>query len=161
MASHKKTKPCWIVVADGGRARIIVRAEHDRGYETIRSIESAVRDKRSAELGSERPGRAAERASGLRHAIEPRMDRHNQAKQQFAALVAETINRAGQRGEFRSLVLIAPTRQLAAIRERLAPPIIANLAGVIAKDLTKTPNADLPIHITPDGIVRKTGRELS
>lgn len=161
MASGKQKEPCWIVVADGGRARIVVRAVHDRGYETIRSIESAARGKRTLELGSERPGRATERASGLRHAIEPRTDRHEEAKQQFAAVLAETINRAGKRGEFSSLLLIAPTRQLAAIRKRLAPEVVESLAGTIAKDLTKTPDSELPSHLAADALARKKRAELS
>lgn len=161
MASGKHAKPCWIIVADGGRARIVVRAAHDRGYETIRSIESASRDKRSAELGSERPGRTTEHASGLGHAIEPRIDRHAQAKQEFADVVAETVNHAWKRGEFGSLVLIAPVRQLAAIRKRLAPEIVANLSGTIAKDLTKTPDSELSTHLAASALAKKKGVEVS
>jgi protein required for attachment to host cells len=159
MRSRTQTEPCWIVVADGGRARILVRAAHDRGYETIRSIESATRDKRSAALGSERPGRTTERASGLRHAIEPRTDAHQQGKHEFATLIAETINRAGKREDFRSLVLVAPVRQLAAIRRQLAPAIIARLARTIAKDLTKVPDAALAPHIA--GNAHTDGKALS
>ncbi len=56
MLSLKRAQPCWILIADGGRARIVVRAAHDRSYETVRSIESAATEKRSVELGNECPG---------------------------------------------------------------------------------------------------------
>jgi protein required for attachment to host cells len=161
MASGKQNQTCWIVVADGGRARIVVRAAHDRGCETIRCIESVARGKRSAQLGSERPGRVSERASGLRHALEPRTDRHEGAKRQFAAVLAEAINRAGKRGEFGSLLLIAPARQLAAIRKRLAPEVVQSIAGTIAKDLTKTPDSELSGHLVADAMTRRKGAGLS
>jgi len=140
--------PIWIVIADGGRARIVVRAAHDRGFETIRSFDAAAAHQSSAALGSERPGRTGERASGLRHAIEPRADRHQQAKEVFAELVADTINQAAGRGEFLSFVLIAPTRLLPTIRDGLDARARDMLVGSLAKDLTKVPDGDLPAHLT-------------
>lgn len=150
MAGRKALKQpvVWIVIADGARARIVARAPHDRGFETIRALESAAAHKKTAALGSERPGRATERATGLRHAMEPRADRHQQAKEAFAALLAETINRAGIRGDFQSFVLVAPSRQLAAIRRALDARSQDMLTGTLAKDLTKVPDGELPTHLS-------------
>lgn len=139
--------PVWIVIADGGRARVVVRATHDRGFETIRSFDAVAAHQSSAALGSERPGRTGERASGLHHAIEPRTDRHQQAKKAFAALVADTINQAAGSGEFLSVILIAPTRVLATIRGGLDARARDMVAGSLAKDLTKVPDGDLPAHL--------------
>jgi protein required for attachment to host cells len=146
----------WIVIADGEHARFVALTEHERGYETVRAIDSATAHLKTAALGSERPGRATERATGLRHALEPRSDRHRQAKAAFGALVADTINQAVARGECISFILVAPTHQLAAIRKRLDPAAAARLSDSLAKDLTKVPDGELASHLLP---LQQSGRK--
>jgi len=137
----------WIVIADGGRARIVTPAADGRGYETLRAIDAASAHLRTTELGSDKPGRTMERATGMHHSMQPRSDRHQAAKQEFVGVVAEIINHAAARGEFGSLVLVAPSRQLAALRHGLDAAASGKLAGSLSKDLTKVPDGELASHL--------------
>ena len=55
------------------------------------SFDSADRHERSHDLGRDRPARVKESANAARHAVEPRRDLHEAAKEDFVALVAAEI----------------------------------------------------------------------
>ena len=75
----KKAK-LWYVIADGGRARFV--EQDDRGaFRTVSNFVSTELHKRSEELGLDRPARVQESASPARHAVEPKRDLHDAAKE--------------------------------------------------------------------------------
>ena len=154
--STAKQAPPWIVIADGEHARIVAMAAHGRGYETVRAIDSSAAHLKTAALGSERPGRTTERATGLRHAVEPRSDRHRQAKLAFGGVVAAALNQAVADNDCSSFVLVSPSRQLAEIRRNLDAAACSRMTGSLAKDLTKVPDGELSSHLrTPQGAAGK------
>ena len=144
MAKHPRI---WFVIADGSRARIVVPTEKPGAYATLRELVSADAHLSSHELGSDSPGRAQESAGIGRHAIEPRVDMHDQAKERFAQEVAAALNTAAAQDEFDSLVLVAPPRIAAPLRHALTAGVRGKIAGELAKDLTKTPNDELGSHL--------------
>jgi protein required for attachment to host cells len=142
----------WYVVADGGRARIVQKrarqGDRQEAFDTLREFVSADLHRATHELGAERPGRTRESATSARHAVQPRQDLHQAAKQNFAHEVAALLNEAGQRDEFDTLVLVAPAHVLGDLRQALDEPTRRKVTAQLQKDLTKVPNADLAKHFT-------------
>ena len=141
------TKPrlCY-VIADGGRARFVERDEQG-AYRTVLSFVAAELHKRSRDLGRDRPARVKESANVARHAVEPRRDLHEAAKEDFVALVAEKIEAEHGRGQFDSIVLVAPPGVLTELKQKLSKPIAALVIKDLQKDLTKVPDHDLAEHL--------------
>jgi protein required for attachment to host cells len=143
----KKAK-IWYVIADGGRARFVERDENG-AFRTVVSFVAAELHARSSDLGRDRPARVKESANAARHAVEPRRDLHEAAKEDFVKLVAEQLEAEHKRGQFDSLVLVAPPRVLTELKQKLSKPIAELVVDDLQKDLTKVPNHDLTEHLTP------------
>jgi protein required for attachment to host cells len=137
----------WIVVADGQRARILVRRRERPGLETIRALESAHAHRKSAELGSSAPGRTQESVGAARHAIEPKLDLHGRDKGEFAAAVAALLDDAATRHEFDSLVVVALPRTAAAIRRAMRDETVRKIERQVARDLTKIADDEIASHL--------------
>lgn len=133
-----KQATTWIVVADGGQARFLETAD-DRRFALVGELVSPDRHDKAHELGRDRPGRSHESGTVTRHAIEPRGDPHGRAKQRFLGLVADQIGRAEASRRFDQLVLVAPRRQLDALRRQLADAAHDRIRLEIGKDLVKLP----------------------
>ena len=146
----KKKPKLWYVIADGGRARFVER--DDRGaFRTISSFVSTELHDKSSDLGRDRPARVKESANAARSAIEPRRDLKEAAKEDFIKLVAEQLDEEHERGQFESLVLVAPPGALTELRNSLSKPIASLVADDLQKDLTKVPDHDLTEHLAPAG----------
>jgi protein required for attachment to host cells len=145
----KKAK-IWYVIADGGRARFVARDENG-AFRTVLSFVAAELHARSSDLGRDRPARVMESAGPGRSAVEPRRDLHEAAKEDFVKLVAAQIEAEHGNGQFDSLVLVAPPGVLTELKQALAKPMAALVAGDLQKDLTKVPDHDLTGHLVPGG----------
>jgi protein required for attachment to host cells len=138
----------WYVIADGGRARFVERDENG-AFRTMVSFVASELHERSHDLGLDRPARAKESASPARHAIEPRRDLHQAAKEDFVKLVAEQLDEEHGRDQFDRLVLIAPPRVLTELKEKLSTSMAKIVVSDLQKDLTKVPDHDLTEHLAP------------
>jgi protein required for attachment to host cells len=143
----KKKKICY-VIADGGRARFVMRDEQG-AFRTISSFVSTELHAKSSDLGRDRPARVMESATPGRSAVEPRRDLKEAAKQDFVKLVAEQIDEEHGRGQFDSLVLVAPPGVLTELRNSLSKPMTELVVDGLQKDLTKVPDHDLTGHLAP------------
>ena len=110
-----------------------------------------------APQGGGPPGRAFESSGGARHAFEPRLDPHLAAKRDFLVWLADWVDQNAGNDAFDRLALIAPTRALADLREALGPAARSRLVGVLAKDLVKVPDHDIPSHLTWDTLHGEEG----
>lgn len=143
-----KNARIWYVIADGGRARFVERDERG-AFRTVASFVSTELHARSSDLGRDRPARVMESASPGRSAVEPRRDLKEAAKEDFVKLVAEELGVGHERGQFDSLVLVAPPGVLTELKKNLSKPIAKLVAGDLQKDLTKVPDHDLTEHLAP------------
>jgi protein required for attachment to host cells len=143
----KKKKICY-VIADGGRARFVMRDEQG-AFRTISSFVSTELHAKSSDLGRDRPARVMESATPGRSAVEPRRDLKEAAKQDFVKLVAEQIDEEHGRGQFDSLVLVAPPGVLTELRNSLSKSMAELVVDGLQKDLTKVPDHDLTGHLAP------------
>ena len=146
-----KNKTCWIIVADGTRARILANDGPGSGLRNTTNTDFISDNRKSRDIASDRPGRSEGGTSG-RHAMEPRVDSHQYEKQQFAREMAKRINDACHLGEFDSLILVAPPQTLGELRNALDKPALAKVSAELDKDLTKVAIHDLPKHI--EGAIR-------
>ena len=143
MAKHPTV---WIVVADGEHARFVAPAPK-RAFHTQRAFESASAHKKSSDLGTDRPTRSTESATGTSHAITPKHDLHDMEKQKFAHQVAHEINLASAQRAFDEVVLVAPAHTLKEIRDKLDTTTAAKLVGTLQKDLIRVPDHELAPHL--------------
>jgi protein required for attachment to host cells len=141
----KKAK-LWYVIADGGKARFV---ERDRrgAFRTAVSFVSTELHARTSDLGRDRPPRAQESATATRHAIEPRRDLKEAAKEDFVKLVAEQLDAERGRGSFDRLMLVAPPGVLTGLKESLSKEIAGLVADDLQKDLTNVPDHQLADHL--------------
>ena len=137
-----KQETTWLVVADGRRARIFSARTGDNGLNELHDLIGD--DRMTRDIGSDKPGRVQERGPAVRHGIEPRIDWHRQAKQQFAREVAEKVNEAGLKGGYERLVVVAPAEALGDLRKALSRHALDKLGAEVEKDLT---------HFTPHELV--------
>jgi protein required for attachment to host cells len=141
-----KQAKLWYVIADGGRARFVERDENG-AFRTVLSFVAAELHERSHDLGRDRPARVKESANTARHAVEPRRDLHEAAKEGFIAIVAEKIESEHGSGRFDRLVLVAPPGVLTELKQKLSKPMAELIAKDLQKDLTKVPDHDLAEHL--------------
>ena len=140
----RRTK--MIVISDGEHARFVKLAE-DNALRTEFCFDSASAHKRSSDLGSDKPGRGFESAAAGRHAVNQRHDLHELEKDKFSRYVGQRINEARASGGFDELIVVAPSRALAQIRETLQRATKDKLIGTLAKDLVKVPDHELRPHL--------------
>jgi protein required for attachment to host cells len=143
MAKHRNI---LILLADGEHARFIRPGPHNV-MQRDEALDSIAAHKRSADLGSDRPGAAVHSDSTAHHALAPRHDPHDLEKEKFAQFVARELNRAAAQNEFEELVLVAPAHTLTIIRDQLDGTAAARVVGTLAKDLVKTPDHELWPHL--------------
>ena len=143
-----KPSRIWYVIADGGRARFVAKDENG-AFRTVLGFVATDMHKRSSDLGRDRPARVKESANAARHAVEPRRDLHEAAKEDFIALVVEEIAAEHGNGQFDQLVLVAPPKVLPELKQKLSKPMAALVVNDLQKDLTKVPDHDLAEHLAP------------
>lgn len=141
----KKTK-VWYAIADGGRARFVER-DDGGAFRTVVSFDSTKAQAFTRDIGADRPGRVHNRVGPGRHAVEPRQDFKQEAKEDFVKLVADELAAEYGRGAFDKLMLVAPTGVLTELKRRLAKPVAELVVSDLQRDLTNVPDSDLGEHL--------------
>jgi protein required for attachment to host cells len=140
-----KRKTSWIIVEDGSRARILANEGPGTGLSVVAEHMAPQARAHTADLGSDRPGRAFDSTTPARHAMEPRVDWHRQEKERFIGKLAEDLGAAQQ--QFDRLILVAPPRVMGELHRRLDEPTRAKVAGELQKDLTWVALPELSAHL--------------
>ncbi len=127
-----------VLVADG-KKYLVLRNTGDIRRITL-SYEGGGEKENPAtrEQGSAPPGRAFSSAGTARSAMQ-QTDWHQIEEDRFAGQAAEMLGKLADAGDFEELVVVAPPRTLAALRECYSPPVASRLVAEIPKDLTKHP----------------------
>lgn len=129
----------WVLVADGRKALLLRNATDEArpDLKVLKVIEQPD-NPRTAEHGTDKPGRVTDAATGRHSAVE-QTDWHDLAERDFAAEVADTMERHHRDGDFSRLVVVAPARTLAAFRQRFSKELQGTVVAELDKDLTKHP----------------------
>lgn len=132
-----------IVVADGGSARFLTISPDHTSLTVQQTITASDIHLKTHDLMTERLGRGFESASPTRHAIAPKHDPHELAKEHFVQALAEKLNQDRQAGHFDELIIAVAPGQAATLRHALDAATTASVVELLAKDLTKTTASDI------------------
>ena len=142
-----KQNRTWIVVADGGQARILLYTGRASGVRQLPNTEFHDPHLPTHELVTDRQPRVHESLGATRHAVEPRIDPHEQRKEQFLAQLTEHLERAAERGEFERLVVVAPATALGELRKDFSSQLKQRLFAEFVHDYAHQTNDYVYSHI--------------
>lgn len=143
-ATPKKAQRTWIVVADGGHARILESGEPHSGV-ILRLEANSLAPKTAGKLAADRLPRTQESAGSARHAIEPRLSLKDHEKRVFAERLVGYLK--GSVGSFDQLVLVAPVRFLNLLRDSLPANVARKVAVTRGKDMTWMADSEVLAHL--------------
>ena len=129
----------WVLVGDGRKA-LVLRNEGDEMFPNLQAT-TVFKDQANpatAQLGTDRPGRTVEHFSGRRSSME-QTDWHEIAEHRFAQGVASTLCARDDAGEISALVVVAPPKTLAELRDAFSDSLRSKIIAEVNKDLTKHP----------------------
>ncbi|MCE1236839.1 MAG: host attachment family protein [Hyphomicrobiales bacterium] len=142
MPRMKIANGTWILVGDGRRA-MVLRNDGLAESPNLHCISSReTENPRTRDQGSDAPGRAFASVGAMRSAVDT-TDWHDEAEKRFAASLAADLNAAAHDGRYEHLIVVAPPRILAELRQDLSGEARARLRAEIDKDLTRHTIADI------------------
>lgn len=136
----------WVLVADGEKALFLRNTSKSRALSLEIVRKEAQDNPKTAEQGTDRPGRAGGGAYQPT-AIET-TDWHALAKERFAEDLADLLYRQAHRGRFSQIALVAPPTILGALRDRLHKEVADRVVAEIPKTLTNHPVAEIARLVT-------------
>ena len=142
----------WILIADGGRAKIYQAAGKGRIEE---KAEMAVAHPPTRELVSDRPGRTFDSAGPRRHAKEAPTDAHEKAETAFLRSIARKLDVSFRRKEFDRLIVVAAPRALGTLRNIFPGPLMNAVDREISHDLTGFSTPALETYLREHGVIRR------
>jgi protein required for attachment to host cells len=132
----------WVVVCDGAKA-LVLENVGDRKFPNLRTRETRQQEAAAThEIGSDAPGRAFQSVGTMRSAVE-QTDWHRQNEDRFLSTLAQDLDRAATKGEFKSLLLVAPPRALGVLRKHYTPRLREVLRAEVERDYVKLPVAEI------------------
>lgn len=137
----------WILIADGGRARVLENLGPGKGAREVQQMASHADLPRTHDLVTDRQSRVHESGNATRHAIEPKTDPHEQLKHKHLEAIAAHVDASLAAGAFDRLVVVAPPHVLGILRTAFTDRVRAAVTGELGKDLTKTPDHELASHL--------------
>lgn len=155
-ATRGKSKRTWIVVADGGHARILESETLHTGVAIRFEMHSDAR-LTGGKLAADRLPRAQESASSARHGIEPRTSLKQHEKDLFVARLADYLK--GGRSRFDHLVIVAPARIGKSLIDMLPAPVAAKVALTRNVDMTWMGVPEILKRLGPIGKQLQKSRE--
>ncbi|MBL8789934.1 MAG: host attachment protein [Rhizobiales bacterium] len=133
-----ETRKTWIVVADGGHARILLNKHRDEGVSELPLVSK--HDPRLAH-------HHRELASGVHHepVFKPTEEKRNEDR--FLNTLAETVQTGVAKKECDQLVLVAPATAMGLLRKALSKQTHQHVVAEIVHDYTHQDNATVWKHV--------------
>ncbi len=141
---HTRT---WIVVADGARSRILERLDKRPDLQLVPGSDKRSSAPSDHDLRRDRPGIVHESVGHTRHAVQPRVDYHQEAEDRFAEDLVARLEGALARDAFDRVVIVAPPVMLGTVRKIMSKRLQERVVAEYDKDLTKTPSNEILKHI--------------
>jgi protein required for attachment to host cells len=135
-----------LVLVSDGRKALFLKNKGDALYPNLQvdRVLEAPDNLPTSEQGTDKPGRAA--MMGQRSAVE-QTDWHDLAERKFAGEVAEALNAACFNGTVKHIIVAAPPRTLAELRNRFSDAVKQRILAEVNKDLTKHPVYEIEQHL--------------
>lgn len=133
----------YVFVGDGRKA-LFLRNAGDEKFPSLKT-ERVFLDENppTREQGSDRPGRTFKRAHTNRRAGMDNIDWHDLEEQRFTRSVAAAMESLVRERNVQALVIAAPARTLAELRQAFHADVKARIVAEVEKDLTKHPVGDI------------------
>jgi protein required for attachment to host cells len=138
-----------IVFVGDGRKALFLRNAGDEKFPNLKTEQVFVdQNPATRDQGSDRPGRlfAGAAARDKRSAVEP-TDWHELEAHRFARVVADALERLVRERKVRAVVIAAPPRTLADLRQVLHGDVKARIMAELDKDFTKHPVYEIEKHL--------------
>jgi protein required for attachment to host cells len=137
----------FIFVGDGRRA-LFLRNEGDAKFANLKT-EQVFNDHNPAtrDQGTERPGSTSGGGSGSRRSSVEQTDWHDLEEHKFARDVAAALEAVVRERKVTALVIVAPPRTLADLRQAFHADIKKIIIAELDKDLTKQPIYEIEKHL--------------
>ncbi len=139
----------FVFVGDGRKA-IFLRNEGDEKFPNLKTEKVFEDDDNppTHEQGTDKPGAFGKAmGSGRRSAVEP-ADWHDLNEHRFARTVAGAMEQVMRERKVPALVIVAPPRTLAELRNALHADVAARVIAEVNKDLTRHPVSEIEKHLT-------------
>ncbi|WP_397544696.1 baeRF12 domain-containing protein [Roseovarius salis] len=132
------TKGTWVLIADGQKA-LFLRNDLDAINPDLNVVRLEQQENPAThDQGTHPPGRRADSGAGQRSAMED-TDWHALAKDRFADDMADLLYKYAHKDAFKRIVLVAPSRVLGELRDKLHKEVAARVVAELPKDLTNHP----------------------
>jgi protein required for attachment to host cells len=138
-----------IVFVGDGRKALFLRNAGDEKFPNLKTEQVFVdQNPPTHDQGTDRPGRlfAGATARDKRSAVEP-TDWHELEQHRFARMVADEFEKLVRKRKVRAVVIAAPPRILAELRQALHGDVKARVMAEVDKDLTKHPVYEIEKHL--------------
>jgi len=137
-----------VIVFDGGRARFFAREPKGRLI-FLDEIDSGLH-KRTQDAVSDKDGRSfASTHSGVRHAYEPKHDKHKMEKHNFVHRLVEIMDDFYDKGCARQFAIVAPERSLGEFRALASAKLLRSIWREVPKDYTQYTLHELQLRLQP------------
>lgn len=133
----------WILVANRSSARFYKHAGPGKGLELVRDINHTEGHLKDHDIGSDRPGRSANRRGGAPHSLTPTQDPTDHLTQTFARYLADQLTRGRSERLFDQIILVAEPKFLGVIKGALDPATASKVIATVAKELDRRGTQDL------------------
>ena len=137
----------FVFVGDGQKA-LFLRNAGDEKFPDLKTERVFVEENPPThEQGTDRPGRSFKRAQTNRRSGMETTDWHELEKHRFAQRVAAAMEELVRGRNVKTLVIAAPPRTLAELRQVFHPDVQRHIIAEIDKDLTKHPVSEIERHL--------------
>jgi protein required for attachment to host cells len=148
MSKLKIPHNAFVFVGDGRKA-LFLRNEGDEKYPFLKT-ENVFQDENplTHEQGSEGPGHIGKGIDASRRSTVEPVDWHHIEEHRFTRKVAAAMEEVVRSRNVPALVVVAPPKTLADLREAFHADVKARVIAEINKDLTKHPVGEIETHLT-------------
>lgn len=137
----------WIIVADGGHARILANDGPGKGLHQIKGAHWDGDRQPSREIMADKPGSAFDSAGQGRHGVAPSADPREQVETAFLHQLVGYLSAHEASDAFDRLVLVAEPHALGILRKQLPGSLQQRIYGELDRDLTKVPVDKIGDHL--------------
>jgi protein required for attachment to host cells len=147
MDKFKIPHDAFVFVGDGRKA-LFLRNDGDEKFPNLKTEQVFVDDNPPTHAqGTERPGRLGKGAQPGRRSSVEGTDWHDIEEHHFVRKVAEAMELLVRTRKVKALIIVAPPRTLADLRQAFHPDIRNHIVAEINKDLTKHPVFEIEKHL--------------
>lgn len=127
----------WILAAESSRAKLYSSTSRVAPFTEVETLVHPESRMHEGDLVTDRNGSDGGSFGQGPHIYDNKTSAHKHEHMIFAKQIAERLEQGRNRGEFESLVLIAPPTFLGLLREHLSKPLLAMVSRQIHKNLVQ------------------------